>query len=169
MNTAYILTGGNLGDRLANLQKAKEHLDKEMGNIVISSSIYETEAWGSNDQPDFYNQVHIINTKLSAEQVMEKIVKIEERMGRVRAAKNASRIIDIDILFFNDDVINKGDLIIPHAEIGNRRFVLTPLNELSPGLFHPVLNKSINELLSECKDTLSVKPLRTLLPYQQIL
>lgn len=169
MNTVYILTGGNLGDRLANLQKAKQYLGKETGNIVTSSSIYETEAWGNNDQPDFYNQVHIINTKLSAEQMMENILEIEEQMGRVRAAKNASRIIDIDILFFNDDVINKKDLIIPHPEISNRRFVLIPLKELSPGLVHPVLNKTINELLSTCKDTLSVKPLTTLLPYQQIL
>lgn len=169
MNTAYILTGGNLGDRLANLQKATHYLGKETGKIVTSSSIYETEAWGNNDQPDFYNQVHIINTKLSAEQMMEKILKIEEQMGRVRAGKNASRIIDIDILFFNDDVINKKDLIIPHGEISNRRFVLTPLNELSPQLVHPVLNKTISELLSTCKDTLSVKPLKTLFPYQQIL
>ena len=107
MNTGYILTGGNLGDRLANLQMAKEYLGNETGEIVTSSSIYETEAWGNNDQPDFYNQVHIINTKLSAEQMMEKILKIEEQMGRVRAAKNASRIIDIDLLFFNDAVINK--------------------------------------------------------------
>ena len=101
MNTGYILTGGNLGNRLVNLQKAKEYLGKETGNIVTSSSIYETEAWGNNDQPDFYNQVHIIKTKFSAEQMMEKILKIEEQMGRVRASKNASRIIDIDILFFN--------------------------------------------------------------------
>jgi 2-amino-4-hydroxy-6-hydroxymethyldihydropteridine diphosphokinase len=168
MNTVYILTGGNLGDRLANLQKATQYLRKETGNIVASSSIYETEAWGNNHQPDFYNQVHIINTKLSAEQMMEKILKIEEQMGRVRAAKNASRIIDIDILFFNDDIINKENLIIPHPEISNRRFVLTPLNELSPELIHPALNKSINELLSTCKDTLSVKPLKTILPHQQI-
>jgi 2-amino-4-hydroxy-6-hydroxymethyldihydropteridine diphosphokinase len=169
MNTGYILTGGNLGDRLANLQKAKQYLGKETGNIVTSSSIYETEAWGNSDQPDFYNQVHIITTKLSAEQMMEKILKIEEQMGRVRAAKNASRIIDIDILFFNDDIINKQNLIIPHAEISNRRFVLTPLNELSPELVHPVLHKSIHELLSACKDTLRVRPLKTLLPHQQIL
>jgi 2-amino-4-hydroxy-6-hydroxymethyldihydropteridine diphosphokinase len=169
MNKVYILTGGNLGDRLANLLKAKQYLGKETGNIIASSSIYETEAWGNNDQPDFYNQVHIITTKLSAEQMMDKILKTEEQMGRVRAAKNASRIIDIDILFFNHDVINKKDLIIPHAEISNRRFVLTPLNELSPGFVHPVLHKTINELLSTCKDTLSVRPLKTLLPYKEIL
>ena len=169
MNTGYILTGGNLGDRLANLQMAKEYLGKETGEIVTSSSIYETEAWGNNDQPDFYNQVHIIDTKLSAEQMMEKILKIEEQMGRVRAAKYASRTIDIDLLFFNDAIINKPDLVIPHPEISNRRFVLTPLDELSPQLVHPVLNKSVHELLSTCKDTLSVKPLKTLSPYQQIL
>lgn len=169
MNTGYILTGANLGDRLANLQKAKEYLAIETGNIVKSSSIYETEAWGNNDQPDFYNQVHIIHTKLSAEQMMERILKIEEQMGRVRGAKNASRIIDIDILFFNDDIINKKDLVIPHPEISNRRFVLTPLNELSPEFVHPLLNKTINELLSTCKDTLSIMPLKTFLPYQQIL
>jgi 2-amino-4-hydroxy-6-hydroxymethyldihydropteridine diphosphokinase len=169
MNTGYILTGANLGDRLANLQKAKQYLAIETGNIVTSSSIYETEAWGNNDQPDFYNQVHIISTKLFAVQMMESILAIEEQMGRVRGAKNASRIIDIDILFFNDDIINKKDLIIPHPEINNRRFVLTPLNELSPELVHPVLNKTINELLSTCRDTLSVMPLKTSLPYQQIL
>ena len=169
MNTVYILTGGNLGDRLANLQKAKECLGEETGSIVSSSSIYETEAWGNNDQPDFYNQVHIIITKLSAEEMMGKILKIEEEMGRVRTFKNASRTIDIDILFFNDDVINKKDLIIPHPEINNRRFVLIPLDELSPELVHPVSGKTIDDLLSTCKDTLSVKPLKTLLPYQQIL
>jgi 2-amino-4-hydroxy-6-hydroxymethyldihydropteridine diphosphokinase len=169
MNTGYILTGANLGDRLANLQRAKEYLAIETGNIVASSSIYETEAWGNNDQPDFYNQVHIIDTKLSAEQMMERILKIEKQMGRVRGAKNASRIIDIDILFFNDDIINKKDLVIPHPEIINRRFVLTPLNELSPELVHPALNKTIKELLSTCKDTLNVRPLKTLAPYQQIL
>ena len=166
MNKVYILTGGNLGDRMSNLQQAREYLDKEAGSITSSSSVYETEAWGSTNQPDFYNQVHIIMTKLSAEEVMEKILEIEERMGRIRGAKNASRIIDIDILFFNADIINKKNLIIPHAEISNRRFVLTPLNELSPGFVHPVLNKTIGELLAVCKDPLSVRALTVLHPDQ---
>ena len=167
MNTAYILTGGNLGDRLANLALAKQNLAKEMGSIVKSSFIYETEAWGNHDQPDFYNQVHIINTKFSAEQLMENILKIEEQMGRVRTLKNASRIIDIDILFLNSDIINKKELVIPHAQIANRCFVLTPLNELSPQFVHPVFNKTISELLSACKDPLRVKQLTIVLPYQQ--
>jgi 2-amino-4-hydroxy-6-hydroxymethyldihydropteridine diphosphokinase len=169
MNTVYILTGGNLGDRMTNLQQAKQYLAEETGNIITSSSVYETEAWGNHEQPEFYNQVHIISTQLPAEKVMEKILNIEEQMGRIRAAKNAARIIDIDILFFNDDIINKEDLVIPHAEISNRRFVLTPLDELSPDLVHPVLLKTIHELLSTCKDPLGVKPLKTLLPYQQII
>ncbi len=168
MNTVYILTGGNLGDRLTNLQEAKLYLANETGNIVKSSSIYETEAWGNNNQPDFYNQVHIISTKLSAEELMEKILKIEEEMGRVRTVKNASRIIDIDILFFNLDIINIKNLVIPHAEISNRRFVLTPLDELSPGFVHPVLNKTIHELLLTCKDTLNVKVLKGEAPYRQV-
>ncbi|MEP6928328.1 MAG: 2-amino-4-hydroxy-6-hydroxymethyldihydropteridine diphosphokinase [Ginsengibacter sp.] len=169
MNIVYVLTGGNLGNRLANLENAKEYLKKETGNILRSSAIYETQAWGNTEQPDFYNQVHIINTKLSPEQIMQKILKIEEQMGRVRTIKNASRVIDIDILFFNNDVINKKDLIIPHEEISNRRFVLIPLNELSSGLVHPVFHKSISELLSTCKDTLSVKLLKTLSPFQPTL
>ena len=165
MNTAYILTGANLGNRSANLQLAKDNLEKETGEIISSSSIYETEAWGNNHQPDFYNQVHIISTNLSAEELMEKILEIEKQIGRIRTIKNASRIIDIDILFFNDEIINKPNLKIPHPEISNRRFVLTPLAELSPHLIHPVLKKTINELLSTCKDTLNVKPLKKTIPY----
>ena len=162
MNTVYILTGGNLGDRLKNLHEAKKCLAKEAGNVVTSSSVYETEAWGNHSQPDFCNQVHIINTKFSAEQLMKKILDVEEQMGRVRTVKNASRIIDIDILFFNTDIIDKPNLVIPHAEISNRRFVLTPLNELSPELIHPVLLKTMHELLLVCKDTLGVKPVKSL-------
>ena len=161
MNTVYVLTGGNLGNKNANLLKAKEYLQKQTGNIVASSSVYQTEAWGNNNQPDFYNQVHIIKTKFSAEELMKNILEIEEQMGRIRTEKNAARLIDIDILFFNDEVINKKNLIIPHAEIGNRRFVLTPLNELSSSLIHPVLHKTVAELLAICKDPLEVKVLNS--------
>ncbi len=162
MNTVYILTGGNLGKRLINLGNAQKFLEDEIGKIEKSSSIYETAAWGNNDQPDFYNQAHIIKTKLSPEDIMQKILKIEEKMGRVRTFKNAARIIDIDILFFNEEIINKPGLIIPHAEIANRRFVLEPLNELSPHMIHPHLRKSVKELLSTCKDMLKVAPVSSL-------
>ncbi len=162
MNIVYILTGGNVGKRLINLGNAQKFLEDEIGKIEKSSSIYETAAWGNNDQPDFYNQAHIIKTKLSPEDIMQKILKIEEKMGRVRTFKNAARIIDIDILFFNEEIINQPGLIIPHAEIANRRFVLEPLNELSPQMVHPRLNKSVKELLSTCKDMLKVAPVSSL-------
>ena len=156
MNTVYILTGGNIGDRLDNLEKAKNYLEKEIGKAIKSSAIYETAAWGNNDQADFYNQVHIIQTKLTPEEIMQEILKIEKKMGRVRTFKNAARLIDIDILFFNNEIINDPGLIIPHAEIANRRFVLVPLNEISPQMIHPRLNKSIAELLCACNDPLKV-------------
>jgi len=159
MNKIFLITGGNMGNRKKNLEKASIFINEKIGKIIESSSIYETEAWGKNDQPSFYNQVHIIESTLSAEKIMSKILQIEKQMGRIRTIKNAARIIDIDILFFNDETINKPDLIVPHAEISNRRFVLMPLNELNPNFIHPVLQKSIHELLSTCKDTLKVIPL----------
>lgn len=158
MNTIYVLVGGNVGNRRLNLETALSWLEKEIGNVNASSLIYETEAWGNTDQPDFYNQVHVINTKLSAEEAMKNILDIEEKMGRVRTIKNAARIIDIDILFFNKEIINITRLTVPHPEIANRRFVLVPLDELSPAFVHPILHKSIHELLSTCKDMLAVKP-----------
>ncbi|MEP7229410.1 MAG: 2-amino-4-hydroxy-6-hydroxymethyldihydropteridine diphosphokinase [Ginsengibacter sp.] len=162
MNKVYVLTGGNIGDRFVNLTTAQKYLEEEIGKIEKSSSIYETAAWGNNDQPDFYNQVHILKTTLSADKIMQVILKIEEKMGRVRTTKNAARIIDIDILFFNKEIINEAGLIIPHAEIANRRFVLEPLNELSPNMIHPILNESISGLLATCGDTLKVSKVSAL-------
>ena len=156
MNKAYLLLGGNIGDRLTNLEKAKELLEKQIGKIIKHSSVYETASWGNNDQPDFLNQVLLFETKLTAEQIMEQILFIENKMGRVRSEKNASRAIDIDILFFNEDIIQTKNIIIPHPQIQNRNFVLYPLNELSPQLQHPVLKKTINELLLQCNDALAV-------------
>ena len=156
MNKAYLLLGGNIGDRLTNLEKAKELLDKQGGKIIKHSSVYETASWGNTDQPDFLNQVLLIETKLTAEQIMEQILFIENKMGRVRSEKNASRLIDIDILFFNEDIIKTKSIIIPHPQIQNRNFVLYPLNELSPKLQHPVLKKTIHELLLQCNDALTV-------------
>ena len=161
MNTLYLVTGGNIGDRKNILEKAGDLIKKKIGKILKSSLIYETDAWGNTDQPSFYNQVHIIESSFSAEEIMNKILAIEKQMGRVRTFKNAARIIDIDILFFNNEIINTPDLIIPHIEISNRRFVLRPLSEISPGLIHPVLKKSVADLLSECKDPLNAFPLKT--------
>ncbi|MEO5649900.1 MAG: 2-amino-4-hydroxy-6-hydroxymethyldihydropteridine diphosphokinase [Ginsengibacter sp.] len=159
MNTIFLITGGNIGDRKINLERAAILIEKNIGSIIQSSSIYETEAWGNTGQSSFYNQVHIVETNLRAEILMETILKIEKEMGRIRTIKNAARIIDIDILFFNDEIINTRNVTVPHIEIPNRRFVLSPLNELSPSFIHPALKKSIRELFSECKDELTATPI----------
>jgi 2-amino-4-hydroxy-6-hydroxymethyldihydropteridine diphosphokinase len=156
-NRAYLLTGGNMGNRAGYLHDASANISNFCGKICKESSIYETAAWGKTDQPNFFNQVLFIETALSADALMKKILLIEEKMGRIRNEKYGARIIDIDILFFNDEIINKPELKIPHPEIQNRRFVLAPMNEIAPYLIHPVLLKNISELLKECADKLDVK------------
>ncbi|MDQ6757403.1 MAG: 2-amino-4-hydroxy-6-hydroxymethyldihydropteridine diphosphokinase [Bacteroidota bacterium] len=157
MNSTCLLIGGNLGNRIENLNTAKAFIKKNIGKIKTASSIYEAAAWGITEQPDFLNQVLFVETEFSADQIMKKILSIENKMGRIRTEKNAPRIVDIDILFFNNDIINEKGLIIPHPEIQNRKFVLIPLAELSPDLFHPVIKKTVSKLLAECKDELDVK------------
>lgn len=159
MNKIFLLTGANLGDRKKNLETAAHLINKKTGTIIQSSRIYETEPWGHYDQPSFYNQLHIVESEFSAREALKSILQIEKQMGRIRTIKNAARIIDIDILFFNNEIINESDLIVPHPEISNRRFVLSPLNELAPGMIHPVLQQKIDHLLFTCKDPLKVFPL----------
>ena len=159
MNSVFLITGGNIGNRRKNLQTAAALIEKQIGKIIQSSKIYETEAWGIRDQNSFYNQVHVVETELSASALIKKILRIEEEMGRIRTIKNAARIIDIDILFFNDDIVNEQNLTIPHPEIINRRFVLMPLDEIAPAMIHPVYQKSIHQILLMCKDDLKVTPL----------
>lgn len=157
MNKIFLLTGGNIGDRKKKLETASALIQKHIGRIIKSSGMYETAAWGITNQASFYNQIHLAESRFSAQDTLQNILKIEAEMGRVRTVKNAARIIDIDILFFNDEIINEPNLIVPHPEIPNRRFVLMPLNELAPGMIHPVLNKTTEELLQNCKDELGVK------------
>ncbi len=157
MNTAYLLIGGNLGNRKENFLRAISLLNEQCGSVTRSSSIYETEAWGNTDQPSFLNQALEIKTDLNARQLMRKILKIEKIMGRVRKEKLGPRIIDIDLLFFENEIHDLRFLRIPHPEIQNRRFVLVPLAEINSGLQHPVLKKSIAQLLEECPDNLEVK------------
>jgi 2-amino-4-hydroxy-6-hydroxymethyldihydropteridine diphosphokinase len=156
MNRIFLITGGNIGNRKKNLKTAAVLIEKEIGKIIRSSKIYETDAWGITEQEAFYNQIHVVETEFSAKEILQKILSIEEGMGRVRTIKNAARIIDIDILFFNDDIVKEQNLAIPHIEIPNRRFVLMPLNELAPEMIHPVLKKNMHELLENCKDELKV-------------
>ena len=157
MNKTYLLLGSNMGNSKASLSKALVQIEKLIGKITRQSGLYSTAAWGNTKQPDFLNQVIIVETELSAPQTMATILNIEKKMGRIRTIKNAPRVIDIDILFFNKEMINQTELVIPHPEIQNRRFVLVPLNQLSPNLKHPALNKTVHQLLINCPDKLNVK------------
>jgi 2-amino-4-hydroxy-6-hydroxymethyldihydropteridine diphosphokinase len=157
MNKVYLLLGSNLSDPLIQIKKAHTYIRKKIGSITRQSKLYQTAPWGSKDQPDFLNQVIVIKTRSGPEEIMESILAIEKEMGRIRTKKNAPRIIDIDILFYNKRIIHSSNLTIPHASLHKRMFVLVPLNELSPLLIHPVLNKSVHTLLKECGDKLSVK------------
>ena len=157
MNRAYLLIGGNLGDKEKNLAAARDLINKDCGNIISTSSLYETAAWGMTDQPSFLNQALEVDTSFNARQLIRHILKTEKLLGRVREEKYGPRIIDIDILLFNNEKHNYHFLKIPHPEMQNRRFALLPLAEIAPDRVHPRLNKTITELLSECKDELAVK------------
>lgn len=157
MNKAYLLTGGNLGDREQNLATAMFLINEQCGTIVTVSSLYETAAWGKTDQPSFLNQALELDTLLNAKQLIRRILKVEKMMGRVRDEKYGPRLIDIDMLLFNNEKYNYQFLKLPHPEMQNRRFALLPLAEIAPEMLHPVLNKTIKELLKECTDELPVK------------
>jgi 2-amino-4-hydroxy-6-hydroxymethyldihydropteridine diphosphokinase len=156
MAKLILLTGGNMGNRQKNLGLAVKNIQKHIGKVVRKSSLYQTAAWGNTNQPDFLNQVLVVQTKKSAGEVMKQILQIEKEMGRRRTIKNAPRVIDIDILFYDKEIHSSAGLSVPHPQIQNRRFVLTPLNELMPMYKHPVLKKSIHALLINCKDKLEV-------------
>lgn len=156
MNRAYLLTGSNLGNREENLSRAREELNLHCGTILLASPLYETAAWGKTDQPAFLNQALELSTTLNARQLMRKILKTERSMGRVRAEKYGPRLIDIDILLFNQEKYNYHFLKLPHPEMQHRRFALLPLSVIAPDLVHPVLNKTISQLLVECRDELPV-------------
>jgi len=156
MNEVYLLTGGNIGDRLKYLSDAKAEISKRCGTILQESSVYETAAWGNEEQEAFLNQVLKVQTEQTPGQVLHSVLQIEEDLGRKRSLKYGPRTIDIDILFFNEEVVQQPGLTIPHPQIQNRRFVLVPLGEIAPEKIHPVLNKAISQLLSECPDPLTV-------------
>lgn len=153
----FLLLGTNMGDRLKNLQVAKHRVSKEAGSVLRESSIYKTAPWGDTQQPDFYNQVIELETQLPPEALLEKILEIEKQMGRTRAEKWGPRLIDIDILFYNDQVVASSSLIIPHSSLHLRRFTLVPLAEVAGEFRHPILEKSLTQLLEECPDELPVE------------
>lgn len=152
----FILLGTNLGDRLANLASAATGL-RFIGEILRTSDIYETAAWGVTNQDKFLNQVIELGYEGKPEELLVQLQKIEFNLGRTRTIKWGPRLIDLDILFFDDLVIQSADLQIPHPGIPDRRFTLLPLVQLAPELLHPVIGQTLQELLSQCKDPLEVK------------
>ncbi|QKJ30523.1 2-amino-4-hydroxy-6-hydroxymethyldihydropteridine diphosphokinase [Mucilaginibacter mali] len=159
MVKVFLLLGGNLGDRFAYLSKAIALIGEEIGTVAQQSSVYETQAWGKTDEADYLNQVIIVETELQAHEVLARILQIELNLGRKRAEKWGARTIDIDILFYDDIIINKPGLIIPHPELQNRRFTLEPLAEIAPELLHPVLKINMLQLKNNLQDCLIVKKL----------
>jgi len=153
MNNVYLLIGGNMGDRMANLAAARNSINIECGRIVTESSIYETEAWGYKEQNAFLNQALVIQTSLQANALMDSILKIEIALGRKREIPLGPRIIDIDIIYYNDEIINSSTLTIPHPSMAQRKFVLMPLTEIAPNYRHPILLKTNEVLLKECGDS----------------
>lgn len=156
MNKVYLLLGSNLADPLKQLKIARTDISR-VAPIIMQSSVYRTAAWGNPNQPDFLNQVIVIQTELPPAEILKIILDIEHAMGRLRTEKNAPRLIDIDILFYNSIFLKDENLTIPHPHIADRRFVLTPLNEIAPTFIHPLLQVSIERLLDQCLDPLDVK------------
>jgi len=157
MNKVYLNTGSNDGDRLSNLYRAKEFIEHRIGNLISISHIYETEPWGYASIKSFYNQCLYLESTLEPENILMGIIGIEREMGRIRSGESyTDRIIDIDILFYNNLIINTKELTIPHPRLHERRFVLVPLAEIAEDFIHPVFEKSIIRLLQECEDSHSV-------------
>ncbi len=159
MHITYLLLGSNLGNSRNYIATALSEIEAKLGIIEKRSSLYQTASWGKYDQPDFLNQVIELKTKLNPQDLLSGILSIEAFIGRKRFEKWGSRIIDIDILLYEDLIIEKTDLSIPHLYLPFRRFCLMPLCEIAPAFIHPRLGKNIQELLLELSDDLFVKKL----------
>ena len=157
MHKVYLLTGSNEGNRQGNLARAMELIAQQCGAITAQSAIYETEAWGMKEQAGFLNQALCLHTQLAPVELLKQLKSIEKQVGRVETVKWGPRVIDIDILLFDNEVVNLPELIIPHPYMQERRFTLTPLADIAANAVHPVFNKSIAQLLSDCSDKSEVK------------
>lgn len=158
-NRVFLGLGTNLGNKSANLLKAICLIETEAGRLVSASSVYETAPWGIEDQPRFLNQVILIESTLAPVPLLEQLLEIEQQMGRERIQKWGSRLIDIDILFYNDMIFQSSQLTLPHPFIQDRNFVLAPLAEIAADYIHPVFKLTAYELLEQSPDPLLVMPL----------
>jgi 2-amino-4-hydroxy-6-hydroxymethyldihydropteridine diphosphokinase len=157
-NLCYILLGSDTGDKKENIGRCFKEISKISVCPPRISSIYETEPWGFNSQEMFFNAAVELKTKLTPYELLDYLLETEKRMGRERGEERyVSRVIDADILFFGDLIMNDERLEIPHPRLHLRRFALVPMSELNPDLVHPVLKKNVSELLKELNDPLIVK------------
>jgi len=157
MNEVYILLGGNLGDKSKIFEETRKLIGERVGLVIKQSSVYATEPWGFESEL-FWNQVIIVETALNPNEILHQTQAIEITFGRTRkSAHYEARAIDIDLLFYNDLELNTSDLILPHPKIGERKFVLIPLNEIAPDKRHPVTGLKVQEMLKLCPDQLSVE------------
>ena len=152
MNEVYLQLGSNIGDRLDNLDQSIKIITERIGNVLEKSSVYESTPWGVENQRNFLNQVIFVKSNFDPYTILDLVLQIEKDMGRIRIEKWGERIIDIDILFIDDLIIESENLCIPHEFIAKRKFVLQPMCEIASGFIHPKLNKTISQLLEECID-----------------
>ncbi len=156
----YLLLGGNLGNREENLEHAISLIGTNIGKLEAISSVYETAAWGKNDQPFFLNQAVAVKTSLPALQVLESALNIEQTLGRIRKEKWGERLIDIDLIFFGNEVIDiENRLQVPHPQMQFRKFVMAPLAEIVPQMIHPILGKTVLDIYENITDELAVRKL----------
>lgn len=153
----YLLLGSNLGDRGALLAAARQHLAEAAGEIVAESDLYETAAWGREDQPAFLNQAVAVATLLRPEALLAACLAVEQQAGRERRERWGSRTLDVDVLFYGAEIVTLPALRVPHPRLAGRRFALVPLAEIAPELRHPVLGLSVAKLLAHCPDPLPVR------------